>query len=99
MLGDLYGGDDIGKPRDADVIEGSHHIRVDLSPPRQIAAPDIASKQEIERIRGQIGHADDQVGVHDVVDEGNVLVADALDIVLAISVPKHGPPLYSLHPA
>ncbi len=48
MFGDLYGGDDIGKPRDADVVEGSHHIRVDLSPPRQIAAPDIASEQEIE---------------------------------------------------
>src|SRR5262249_57677566 len=49
IFGDLYGGDDIGKSRDANVVEGSHHIRVDLSPPRQIAAPDIAAKQEIER--------------------------------------------------
>src|SRR5262249_38309189 len=48
MFGDLYGGGDIWKPLEADVVEGSQHIRVDLSPHRQIAASDIASKQEIE---------------------------------------------------
>src|SRR5262249_41155366 len=48
MFGDLYGGDDICEPRDARVVPRSLPTRVDLSPPRQIAASDIASKQEIE---------------------------------------------------
>ena len=34
--------------------------------------------------------ADHDVGVHHVVDQRNVLVADALDIVLAIAVVEHG---------
>src|SRR5262249_9880274 len=30
MLGDLYGGDDVGKSRDANIVERSHPIPVDL---------------------------------------------------------------------
>src|SRR6266511_2125812 len=90
MLGDLYGGDDIRKPRDADIVEGPHHVRIDLAPAHQVAASGIAAEKQIERIAGQIGHADDEVGIHDVVDQRDVLVPDALDVVLAVSIAEHG---------
>src|SRR5262245_66552554 len=90
MLGDLYRGDDIREPRDADIVEGTHHIRVDLAPSDEVAASGIAAEQQIERIAGQIGNADDEVGVHDVVDQRNMLVADTLDFVVSITLQRHG---------
>src|SRR5262249_12084628 len=89
-LGDLYRGDNIREPRDADIVEGTHHIRVDLAPSDHVAAPDIAAEQQIERVAGQIGYADDEVGVHDVVDQRTMLVADTLDFALLITSARHG---------
>src|SRR5438552_18483101 len=86
MLGDLYRGDDIREPGNADIVESSHHVRVELAASGQVAAPDIAAEQQIERVAGQIRYADDDVGIHDVVDQGNMLVTDALDIVLAVTI-------------
>ena len=61
-----------------------------LRRPAHIRAPDIAAEEQVERVARAIRHADHDVGVHDVVDQRDVLVADALDVVLAIAVLEHG---------
>src|SRR5271166_4344043 len=90
MLGDLDCGDDVGEARDADIVESTRHFRIDLAPPSQITASDITPEQGIERIAGEIGHADHHVGVHHVVNKRNMLVADALDVMRPVSVAQHG---------
>src|SRR5439155_1352165 len=55
MLGDLYRGDDIREPGNADIVEGSHHVRVDPAASGQVAEPEIADEQQIERVAGEIG--------------------------------------------
>ena len=90
MLGELDRGDDVGKSRDADVVELAHDLRIDLAPPRQVGAPGIAAEEQVERVARVVRHADHDVGVHHVVDQRDVLVADALDVVLAIAVLEHG---------
>src|SRR5262249_60037850 len=90
MPGDLDGGDDVGQSRDADIVKGPDRISVDLSPSCQISPPDISPEQHIERISCQIRYAYDNVRVHHVVNERNVLVANALDVVLAVSIAQHG---------
>ena len=56
----------------------------------EIVAAALVAEQQIERIARRIRHRDHDVGIHDVVDEWNVLVADALDVVLAVAVAEHG---------
>src|SRR3954469_15840618 len=90
VLRELDRGDDVGKPRDADIVELADHLGIDLAPSGEIAPAGIAAEEQVEPIARCVRDADHQVGVHDVVDERDVLVPDALDIVLAIAVLEHG---------
>ena len=54
-------------------------------------------EQHAERVGRPIGHGGDHVGVHHVVDERDVLVADSLDVVLAEPVLEHRGTLERLH--
>ena len=61
-------------------------LGVDPPPLDQVGAAGVGVEQHVELVGGSIAHGDDDVGVHDVVDERHVLVADALDVVLAEAV-------------
>ena len=52
----------------------------------QIATPAVGPEQDSETIGRPIGDRQGDVRVHDVVDQRDVLVADALDVVLAEAV-------------
>ena len=72
-------------------------MRVDAAPLDEVSAPLVAVEQHHQRIGGAVADADDRVGVHDVVDIGHVLVADALDVVLAVTVVEQRRALERLH--
>ena len=61
-------------------------FRVEVAAARQISQSDVAVEEQVERPGAAIRHADHDIRVHDIVDKGHVLVADALDIVLAKAV-------------
>src|SRR5262245_53457570 len=86
VLGELDGGDDIRQSGNADILESAHHGGIDLASPDQITAPGIAAEQQVERIARQVGDTHNNVGVHHIMDEWNMLVADTLDVVLAVAV-------------
>ncbi len=50
---------------------------------RRYSRPAARGEDGLEVVGGAVGDVDDEVGVHDVVDERHVLVADALDVVVA----------------
>src|SRR5262249_14583235 len=50
----------------------------------------VVGKEKMQRIGGGVGYRDHNVCVHDVVNQGIVFAADALDIVLAIAIIEHG---------
>ena len=56
---------------------------------REIARPTASLNSRLSASDCAIGYADYEVGVHHVVDERDVLVADALDVVLAVAVAQH----------
>ena len=71
--------------------------RGDAAAIREVTAPLLQVPQHAEAIRGAIGHRGRHVGVHDVVDQRDVLVPDALDVVLAEPVQQHRGTLPGLH--
>src|SRR3954469_11723692 len=90
MLGELDGGDDVRQPGNTDIVELAYQFRIDLPPPAEVSAAALAAEQQVERIAGGMRHADNDIGIHDVVDERDMLVADPLDVVLAMAVVEHG---------
>src|SRR5205823_5240233 len=62
----------------------------------QIVAPGLRAEQQIELVGDAVGDADDDIGVHHVMYQRNMLVADALDVVLAIAIVEHGRTLQRL---
>ena len=55
----------------------------------EVAAPDVGVEQHAEPVGGAVGDRERDVGVQDVVDQRDVLVADPLDVVLAEAVAEH----------
>ena len=55
----------------------------------QIAQTFVGVEQHVEFVSGAIRNVDHQIGIQHVVDERNVFVADALDVVLAVAVLEH----------
>src|SRR6266700_1280166 len=82
--------------REAEAVEVLQQSGIDVSPAREIALAHRAVEQEVERIGAAIRYPDDEIRVRDVMDERNMLVADALDVVLAIAVVEHGRALHRL---
>ena len=66
--------------------ERARQLRRHAQPPRQIVAARVGVEHGIEPVGRLVADADHQIGVHDVVDQRHVLVADALDVVLAVAV-------------
>jgi len=56
----------------------------------QEGAPLGGVEQHVDRIGRGVGDADDEIAVHHVLDQRDVLVADALDVVGAVAVVEHG---------
>src|SRR4029078_7682400 len=52
MLGELDGRDDCSPPGNADIVELTDEIRVDLPPPAEVTAAAFAAEQQIECIAG-----------------------------------------------
>src|SRR5579859_8196300 len=76
--------------REAETIEARHQRGIDMPARRDILPPNLAVEQKIERVGAAIRDTHDDVAIEDVVNEGDVLVADALDVVLAVTVHEHG---------
>ena len=87
---EIFGGLDrrqhVAQGRQAEIAEPRHQLGVDAAAFDQVFAPDLGIEQHEQRVGRLVADAGHHVGVHDVVDIGNVLVADALDIVLAEAV-------------
>src|SRR5579885_248727 len=82
---------------ETEAVEALHQRRIDTAAVREIALTRIAVEQQIERIRAAVRDTDHDVRVQDIVNERDVLVADALDVVLAIAVHEHGRTFHGLH--
>src|SRR5688572_22005452 len=86
MLGELDSSDNVCKPGNSDVFELPDDFRINLAAAGQVVAADFAAEQKVQPVARGVGDPDYDVRVHDVVDERNMLVADALNVVLAVSV-------------
>ena len=63
---------------------------IDALPIGQIRATHIGVEQRIQLVATRIRDAGDRVGVHDVLNQRNVLITDALDVVRTVAVIEHG---------
>ena len=63
--------------------------RFEPDPIDEMGLARIGVEQGVERVGRTVAHRDDVVGVHHVVDQRDVLVADALDVVVAEAVLQH----------
>src|SRR6185503_5820428 len=80
-----------------DIVEPADQFGIDLPPPAEVTATTFAAEQQVERIAGGIRYADNDIRIHDVVDQRDMLVADPLDVVLAMAVVEHGRAFNRLH--
>ncbi len=90
MLGHLDGAQDVGNRRQAEVDERARDCLRQAEAAGKVVTPDLGVEDGVEAVGGLIRDADHEVGVHDVVDQRHVLVADALDVVLAVAVVEQG---------
>ena len=81
IFGELDCRQHIADARQAQRIERADECRVDATSLNQIVTANIGVEQQVEAVGRGLGNRRDEVGVHHVVDERHVLVADALDIV------------------
>src|SRR4029077_20947038 len=65
-------------------------FRIDLPSPADVTATAFAAEQQVESVARRIRAPDHDIGIHHVVNERDVLVADPLDVVLAVAVVEHG---------
>ena len=97
VLGELDGADDIGKARQPEILERAQQRRLDSQPFRHVGTADVGVEYRVEPVRRLVRNADHHVGVHDVVNERHMLVADALDVVLAVAVHEQRRALDGFH--
>ena len=71
------------------MLQGGHDVGGDAAAFDEVAAAVIGVEQHVEFVGRLVGDRDDDVGVGDVVDQRDVLVTDALDVVLAEPVLEH----------
>ncbi|MNM92147.1 hypothetical protein D3C81_1044690 [compost metagenome] len=95
--GQFDGADDIGPPRDPDAGQGIEQVRVEVLPLMQIGSAGCRVEEQVQCIAAVVRYADHDVGVHHVVNQGDMLVADALDVVFAIAVREHRGAFERLH--
>ena len=90
MLRGLDGREHVADTRRAKRRQCREQLRIDTPARSQIVQTCSSVEHEPQVVRGTIRHGDHKVGVHDVVDQGDVFVADPLDVVLAEPVVEHG---------
>ena len=73
-------------PSDGQLLE---HGRGHAAPAGEVRAADVGAEQDAEPVGRAVGDRERDVGVHHVVDQRDVLVADPLDVVLAEAVAEH----------
>ena len=90
QLGNLDGCNHVADCRETKMLEHLQDVLRYTFAFMQIAQTFVGVEQHVEFVSSAIRNVDDQIGIHHVVDERNVFVADALDVVLAITVLEHG---------
>jgi len=88
-LGELDGGQDVAPAREAERPKGGDHFGRHAAA-RQVAPARVGVGEHVQRVGGTVRDGDHDIGRHHVVDQGHVLVADALDVVLAEPVVQQG---------
>ena len=68
------------------MAEHARHRRFQAEPARHVGAAYVGVEDGVEPVGGLVADADHEIGIHHVVDQRHMLVADALDVVLAITV-------------
>ena len=86
VFGGLDGGEDVGDGGESEVFEALDEFGFHAAAVDEVVASGVGVVEGEGVVGGLVGEAKDEVGVHDVVDEGDVFVADALDVVIAESV-------------
>jgi hypothetical protein len=81
-LRQLDGRDHVGDRREAEVVEGYEHVIADTTTAEELP-PLLRSEDHVEGIGHRVGDAHDDVGTRSVVDQRDMLVPNALDVVLA----------------
>ena len=76
--------------------EQPHRGGIDAGPVDQLIPARRRVEQNVERVGAHVADRHDVVGVHHVVDQRDVLVAYALDVVLAVAVLQQGGALQRL---
>src|SRR6266542_2331516 len=97
ILRGLDRGQDVADRRQPERGERLDHVRRHAVPRGQVLPPHRRVQQPVHVVRGHVGDRGHRVGVHHVVDEWDVLVADALDVVLAEPVRQHCRAFQRLH--
>ena len=72
------------------MFESSDNIGWNLLALHQVTTTRVGIKHHIEFIRGTIADRGNDVGVHHIVNEWNVLVTDSLNVVFTETILKHG---------
>src|SRR5262249_50542156 len=62
----------VGDAREAETVETLDQRGIEMAAGRKKFLPRLAVEQQVERVGAAVGYAHDHVGIHDVVDEGNV---------------------------
>ena len=95
LLGRGDGGQGVADRRVAQVDERARRLGATPRSPRSASRPGVLNNTSSSSVERSLD-ADDEVGVGDVVDQRHVLVADALDVVVAEAVVEHGRALEGL---
>ena len=82
----LDGREDVGDRREAEVFEAVDEFFFDAAARGEVFATGFGVIEGEGVVGGFVGERQDEVGVHDVVNEWDVFVADALDVVIAEAV-------------
>ncbi len=88
-LGGLDRGEHVADRREPEVLKRRHDVGGHALRPGEVLAPGVGVEEGVEFVGRLVGDRHHDVGVHHVVDDRDVLVADALDVVLAESVLEH----------
>ena len=83
-------GNGVADSRETKVWQGVDYFLWNVLTLHQVVTTSRGIEQHVEFIGYTIGNRSDDVGVHHVMNEWNVLVADALNVVLAETVLEHG---------
>ena len=89
VLRGLDRAEDVADAREAERRQLREHVGGHVPAPREVLAAEVGAEEEAEPVGRAIRDRDRHVGVHHVVDQRDVLVADPLDVVLAEAVVEH----------